>query len=87
MEKEKLFRTVVMNKSPEAVLGNTPYLSLDGLDLILKTGDHAVQLSNFSLGCAKVITVLSSRALHLLILLCKIQHHILFVVDGEKSQI
>lgn len=36
------------------------YLSLDCLDLILKAGDHAVQLSNLSLGCAQVITILSS---------------------------
>lgn len=45
------------------------YLCLDCLNLILNTGDHAVQLSNLSLGCAQVITILSGRGLHLLILL------------------
>lgn len=45
------------------------HLSLDGLDLILETGDHAVQLSDLRLGCAQVVTILSSRGLHLLILL------------------
>lgn len=47
------------------------YLSLDSLDLILKAGDHTVQLSNLRLGCAQIITILSSRCLHLLKLLLK----------------
>lgn len=45
------------------------YLSLDCLDLILKAGDHAVQLSDLSLGCAQVLTILASGRLHLLKLL------------------
>lgn len=47
------------------------YLSFNTLNLILKTGNHAVKLSNLSLGCAQVITVLSSRGLHLIVLLRK----------------
>lgn len=68
------------------------YLSLDCLDLILKAGDHAVQLSNLSLGCAQIITILSSGCLHLLKLKKKKKKDTLFgqilqvsIWDEEKS--
>ena len=44
------------------------YLSFDSLDLILKTGDHAVQLSHLGLGCAQVFSISSGWTRHLLVL-------------------
>jgi len=45
------------------------YLSLDRLNLVLKTGDHAVQLRDLSLGRSDVLPILSGRALYLIILI------------------
>ena len=42
------------------------YLSLDRFDLILKTGDHAVQLSDLRFCLPQVIAILSSCCLNLL---------------------
>ena len=44
------------------------YLSLDCLNLILETADHAVELSNLILGVAKVFSGRACRRLHLLVL-------------------